>query len=201
MEQKGKGLSIAALVLGIIGVVLAFIPLINTFGIILGVLALIFGIIGIAIATKKAKAIVAVVLAIAAIGISIGMKAATVKAVDDAVKETTSALDDITGDNTEKLLKENVDVTFGTFTIESGEFIDNCKLPVTVTNKGKEKASFSIQIEAVDENGKRIDDDSVYVNDLNAGQSQDFEAFTLISSDEMAKYKTATFKIVEISKF
>ena len=62
-------------------------------------------------------------------------------------------------------------------------------------------ASYSITIEAVDENGKRIQDDTVYVNDLNAGQEQDFEAFTLITSDDAKKLKTAKFNILEVSKF
>ncbi|MCQ2451050.1 MAG: hypothetical protein MJ080_03635 [Clostridia bacterium] len=49
--------------------------------------------------------------------------------------------------------------------------------------------------------GKRIEDDTVLVDALNAGQSQDFEAFTLMTSDTAAKLKNATFKILEVSKY
>ena len=59
-----------------------------------------------------------------------------------------------------------------------------------------DKKSFSIQIEAVDTSGNRILDDTVYANDLGAGQSQDFEAFKLVSSDKIEALKSATFKIV-----
>ena len=43
--------------------------------------------------------------------------------------------------------------------------------------------------------------DYVYANNLNAGQSQNFDAFTYISSDKLEAMKSATFKIVEASAY
>lgn len=71
-------------------------------------------------------------------------------------------------------------------------------------NKGNmtdEKKSFSIHIEAVNSDGKRINDDTVYANNLNANQTQEFEAFTLVQSDKVDELKDATFKIVEVSEY
>jgi len=70
-----------------------------------------------------------------------------------------------------------------------------------VKNKSLEKKSFSIHIEAVDSNGSRIADDYVYVNDLGAEQTQNFEAFNFVDSDKVNSLKNATFKIVEISMY
>lgn len=51
--KAGKGLGVAALILGIIGLILCFIPVINVFGVILAITALILGIVGMIIAKKK----------------------------------------------------------------------------------------------------------------------------------------------------
>ncbi len=60
--------------------------------------------------------------------------------------------------------------------------------------------SFTIQIEAVDNSGKRITDDYVYANDLAAGQNQDFDIFTYVSDDLIDSMKSATYKIVTVSE-
>ena len=72
---------------------------------------------------------------------------------------------------------------------------------MTVKNKTSEKKSYNFHIEALDSNGSRIGEDYVYANDLNAGQSQNFEIFTYISSDKLDAMKNATFKIVEASAY
>ncbi len=70
---------------------------------------------------------------------------------------------------------------------------------VTVKNISDEKKSFTFHIEAVNPDGSRLDDDYVYANDLNAGQTQEFEIFNLVTSDQIDALKTATFNIVEAS--
>lgn len=45
MENNKSGLSVAAMVLGIIGIALSFIPIINNAAFVLGILAFIFGLI------------------------------------------------------------------------------------------------------------------------------------------------------------
>ena len=75
------------------------------------------------------------------------------------------------------------------------------KLTVKVTNKTNETKSFSIKVEAVDANGSRINQDYVYANNLTAGQSQDFDIFQFVSSDQIEAMQNATFNIVEASSY
>ena len=72
---------------------------------------------------------------------------------------------------------------------------------VTVKNITDKKKSYSFHIEAVDANGNRIDEDYVYANDLNAGQTQNFEIFTYIEDSKIDGMKAATFKIIEASAY
>ena len=100
----------------------------------------------------------------------------------------------------EEILKKDVDVNIGKLNVTTDEYgYSDSELVVTVTNKSKEKKSFTIHIEAVDNTGKRIDDDYVYANDLNSGQTQDFKIFTLVSSEKLEQMKSAEFKIIDVS--
>lgn len=201
MTKEKSAFGTTALVLGIIAVVLSFIPIVRfvTYG--LAPLALIFGIISAVKKKSVGVSVAGIVLAVAAIILTIALQAATVKAVDTVVEKASKDLDNMTGENTADLLGSDVDVTLGDFVVQKGDFIDDYKLPVTVTNKTDKKASYSIEIEAVDANGKRIEEDTVFVTDLTAKQSQDLEAFTLITSDTAEKLKSATFNIIEVSKY
>lgn len=196
--KKKSGIATAGLVLGIIGIVLSFIPIINNLAFVLGILALIFGIVSILKKTSKGKSIASIILGILAIVITIGIQNSVSNAIDDVTKE----LDKATGNSTEEVLKNDVNVSLGNFTVSKDELgLEDTKLVVTVKNISKSKKSFSIHIEAVDSEGKRIEDDYVYANDLNSGQTQDFEIFNLIQSDKVDSMKKATFKIVEVSAY
>jgi len=112
---------------------------------------------------------------------------------------------DYDGTNTDKLLENAVDVNLGQFVFDAGaeteyNYDDTTKLPVTIKNKSAEKSSFTVKVEAVDADGNRIADDTVYVNDLNAGQSQTEDAFKYVESGKLDAVKTATFKIISVSK-
>lgn len=195
------GFATAALVLGIIGVVLSFIPIINNAAFVLGALSLIFAIVALVKKKSIAMAVVSLLLAIAAMGITLAMQKSFSDALDTASEQISQSANDMSGDNTEDILKNDVQVDLGQFTVTEGEYgLQTSKLIVSVNNKLNEKKSFSIQIEAVDADGKRIAEDTVYANDLNAGQSQDFETFTLVQSDKYDALKAATFKIVSVSK-
>lgn len=195
-EEKKTGFSVASMVLGIIGICLSFIPIVNNVSFILGVLSVIFAIVSLVKKSGKAKAIVGLILGILSVVITLSLQNSWSKSLDDVGKD----LDNMTGDNTEEILKKDVDVNIGKLNVTTDEYgYSDSELVVTVTNKSKEKKSFTIHIEAVDNTGKRIDDDYVYANDLNSGQTQDFKIFTLVSSEKLEHMKSAEFKIIDVS--
>lgn len=195
-EEKKTGFSVASMVLGIIGICLSFIPIVNNVSFILGVLSVIFAIVSLVKKSGKAKAIVGLILGILSVVITLSLQNSWSKSLDDVGKD----LDNMTGDNTEEILKKDVDVNIGKLNVTTDEYgYSDSELVVTVANKSKEKKSFTIHIEAVDNTGKRIDDDYVYANDLNSGQTQDFKIFTLVSSEKLEQMKSAEFKIIDVS--
>ena len=196
--KNSSGLATAGMVLGIIGVVLSFIPIINNIAFFIGILALIFGIIGIVKKAGKGKAIAGIVLGILSIAITLAMQSA----VSDSIDETSKELDKITGNSTEEVLKTEVNVTLGDLQISKDEYgLTDSKMVVTVKNITDKKKSYSLHIEAVDANGNRIHEDYVYANDLSAGQTQNFEIFTYIEDSKIDGMKAATFKIIEASAY
>lgn len=191
MEGARKsGFSTAGLVLGIIGVCTSFIPIINNLSFVMGILAIIFGVIAFAKKDSKGKIIAVIILGILAVDVTINSQ-----------RELSDAIDTMTGDKTEEILANSVDVTLGNFEVNKGQYTTNTKLTVKVTNKTSENKSFNIQVEAVNPDGSRIMNDYVYANNLNAGQTQNFDIFTLVSSDKIETMKNATFKIVEASMY
>ncbi len=195
-ETKKSGFSTAGLVLGIIGLCTSFIPIINNLSFIMGILAIVFGIVALAKKASKGKIIASIILGILAVVITINSQQALSDSIDTLSKE----LDKASGKNTEEILKNDLDVSLGNLEVSKGKYgVTNTKLIVKVTNKTSETKSFNIQVEAVGTDGSRIDNSYVYANNLGAGQSQDFEIFTYISSDKLEAMKNATFKIVEAS--
>lgn len=185
-------MGIAALILGIIGFLVSF-TIFQDLSIILSILALVIGII--ALVKKKSKGMAIAAIVLAALGLVIVF---TQDSPTDSLDETSKNLG---GENTEKILKNDIDVKLGEFQVTTDEYgLSDTKLVVTVTNKNKEKASYDIKIEAVDADGKRIMEDSVYADSLAKGQTQDFEIFNFVDSEKIEAMKSATFKIVEVSK-
>lgn len=118
----------------------------------------------------------------------------------NSLNEVSADLDKASGNSTEEVLKNDVEVTLGNFEVEEGEYgLTNTQLKVNVKNKTSETKSFNIQIEAVDSNGTRIATDYIYANSLGAGQSQEFKVFEYVESEKLDSMRNATFKIVEAS--
>lgn len=203
--KNHSGFGTAALVLGIIGAVLSFIPIINNVAFFLGILAVAFAIVCFAKKSSTGAAVAGIVLGLLSIIITIVMQASAAKAISDATSEFSNSMskisdsmDDLSGNNTEDILKNNLEVELGKFKVEKG-FINSYELPVKVKNKGAEQKSFMVQIEAVDGTGARITSDTVYVNNLNGGQSQELKAFQLVSEENGQKLEKATFKVLKVS--
>ena len=199
MEKKNTGLGIAGFVLSVVGIIFCFIPYINVISYIMGFLALIFGIIS--LTSKKSKnglPIASIVLAIIAFLIASTMNSATT----EALKETSENLDKIAGNSTEEVLKKDVEVTLGDLEISTDEYgLIDSKMVVTVKNISNSKKSYSIHIEAVDNEGQRIDEDYVMVNDLGPGQITTEKIFEYIEKEKLEAMQSATFKIIEASAY
>lgn len=201
-EKKKSGFATAALVLGIIGLCTSFIPIVNNLSFILALIGILFALVSLIKKASKKMAIASILICILTCYFTIKAQEATVDALNDTFNAVDSNLSDITGDNTDDILKNSCDVTIGNFEVIEGSYgIDDTKLSVTVKNKTSENKSFSIQIEAVNPDGSRITTDYVYANNLTAGQSQNFECFQFVSSDDLESLKNATFNIVEVSMY
>lgn len=200
-EIKKSGLGTAGLVLGIIGVCTSIIPIINNLSFIMGILAIIFGIIALVKKDSKGKTITVIVLGVIAIFITINAQKAVSETISSTMNNFNDTMGQMTGDKTDEILANNADVVIGDFSVTKSKYSTDTNLTVDVKNKSSETKSFSIQIEAVDSNGSRIDSGYVYANNLTAGQSQSFNMFTYVSSDKLEKMKNATFKIVEVSMY
>lgn len=196
-EKKKSGLSTAGLVLGIIGICTSFMPIINNLSFVMGVLAIVFGAIAFIKKAGKVKNIIIIILGILTIMITINSQ----EELSKSLETLSNDLDTITGENTEQVLKDNLDVVIGTFEVTPGEYTTETKLAVKLTNKMQETKSFNVQIEAVKADGSRIVNDYIYANSLGAGQSQDFNIFTYVSSENLEAMKSATFKVVEASMY
>ncbi len=200
-EAKKSGFATAGLVVGIVGICLSFIPVVNNAAFVLGVLAVALSIVAFIKKVSIGKSVAAVVLGVLAIVITIVMQNAFVKAVDDAFDGISSSLNDMTGDNTDEIMDKYLEVSFGEFEVKNDTFLTESKLPLKIKNKSDEKKSFSINIEALDESGTRIETDTVYIDGLGAGQTLNEEVFTLLTDDKIEKLKNAEFKVYEASMY
>lgn len=201
-ETKKSGFSTAGLVLGIIGLCTSFIPVVNNLSFVMGILAIIFGVVALIKKAGKGKVIAAIILGILAIIITINSQKALSDSLNDAIDTFNKDMNTMSGKNTEEILANYVDVSLGNLEVKKDKYgMTDTKLVVRVTNKTSEMKSFSIQIEAVNSDGSRINNDYIYANSLNGGQSQNFEIFEYIPSDKLEAMKNATFKIVEVSMY
>lgn len=197
VENKKSGLATAGLVLGIIGICLSFIPILNNASFFLGILAVIFGIIPLIKKASKGKAIAALILGVLSIIITLSLQSSWSESLDKVSED----LDNASGENTEEVLKK-VDVNIGSFEVTTDEYgFSETKLVVNITNNASEKKSYNIEIEAVATDGSRIDTDYIYANNLGAGQRQEFEIFTYVDDADLESMKSATFKVIEASMY
>jgi hypothetical protein len=198
--------TVTALIIAIISLLLSPVPIVNNFAFVLAVIALIFGFIGLR-ATKKGKkkgrkmAIISLILAVLACAIVLASQKFYGDSLDKAGKDIQTSVNNSSGKNTSNLLGKAVTVDIGAFQVTPDQYTTSTSLPVKVTNKENSSKSYSIQIEAVDSSGTRIDDDTVNVNNLGANQSQDFKAFEFVQSDKVDALKTSTFKVASVSQY
>lgn len=205
-NKPRSGFAIAALVLGIVAAATSFMPIINNASFFIALIGLILAIVAIAGIRKgknsgKGLVVAGLVLSIVAGLLVLGTQAFYSAVLNEAVDQSTQQLNKMTGDATDDILGVDVEVTIGDYSISKDQYgLVKSDLPVTVTNLLKEPASFWINVEAVDANGSRINDDTVIVNDLGAGQSTKLDALAFVSSDDYEAMKNASFSIISVSE-
>ncbi len=203
--ERKSGLAIAGFIIAILAILGSAIPIFNNVSFFFAVVSLIFGVIGL-VAIKKGKrvgqglAIATIILSVLTFVVVLATQSFYGKVAEDVGNSINESMNDFDGTNTDKLLETSVDVTIGKFAVTNDGYIDSTELPVTVKNKASEKASYTVKIEAVDADGTRVADDTIYVTDLNAGQSVSEKAFQYVESGKVEALKTATFKILEVTK-
>lgn len=205
-NKPRSGFAITALVLGIVAAATSFMPIINNASFFIALIGFILAIVAIAGIRKgrnsgKGLAVAGLVLSIVAGLLVLGTQAFYSAVLDEAVDQSTQQLNKMTGDATDDILGVDVEVTIGDYSISKDQYgLVKSDLPVTVKNLLNEPSSFWINIEAVDANGSRINDDTVIVNDLGAGQSTKLDAFAFVSSDDYEAMKNASFNIISVSE-
>ncbi len=208
--ERTSGVAIAGFIIAILALLGSWMPIVNNVSFFFAIVALILGIIGL-VAIRKGKrvgqglAIATIIISVLTFVVVIATQSFFGKVADEVGKSVDQSVSDFDGTNTDKLLKDNVDVTLGAFAFNPGAeaaytYDDTTELPVTIKNKSAEKASYTVKIEAVSTDGTRVAEDTLYVNDLNPGQSVSEKAFKYIEEGKLEAVKTATFKILEVSK-
>ncbi len=146
VKAPSNGLATAALVLGIIGTALSFIPLIGGFGAFIGGVGIALAIAGFFAARNrgvgKGKSIAGFVLGVASIIIFFVVTAATVAAVDSAVKDIDKSIKNSEkggfseGTDKPKAVKEGAAFTHDGYAVAAGWSVANDKVLDTVGIEG-----------------------------------------------------------------
>jgi hypothetical protein len=109
-------------------------------------------------------------------------------------------IETLTGKKTDDILANNLDVTIGNYTPSRDGYTTSGKLDVTFKNKGSERASFNVTIEAVDDQGRRIEEILAYADDLSVGQSFTKSVLVLPDDTQAAEQLLhAKFQILSVS--
>ena len=194
-------------VLGIVSIITAFAPLINYLAIVMGILAIIFGLMG--QKERKKIACMGIILGILSIIFTYIIINFQIDFAFNKISEVNNKLNMMNEENindTENVLANELDVVIGTYE-ESNVVYDydmistSTQLPITLRNKSNETKSFNVMIEAIDENGDRITEDTVYVEKLRSGQSYQTNAFYYMSDEITESLNNATFRVLEASSY
>lgn len=211
IENKEKILVKSGFVLGIISIIITFVPVINYMSYITGLLAVIFSLVSIWKKNSKQIAYFGLVLGFLSILITYIILIKNIDFAFNKISEVNNKLNinmmnEENINDTENVLANEVDVIIGTLENEISDYeydfsYNSIKLPVTLKNKSNEIKSFNITIEAVDENGDRITENTVYVEKLRSGQSYQTTAFDYMSGEMTERLQNATFRVLDASSY
>lgn len=120
----------------------------------------------------------------------------------DDIESNIPAIGDVfREETTDEILEKYVDISFGEFKVTNNGYFSETSLDITVKNKAEKQCTYYITIEAVDENGARIDTDTIYADRLGAGQEIYSKAFEYVDQEKLNQFKNATFRVLEINKY
>jgi hypothetical protein len=121
--------------------------------------------------------------------------------VNKAFVDLPGSPDKVMDERSAQILRDDLDVDFGNFAPAGKPLLEAGKLPVTLRNKGRDTASFSIHVEAVDAAGNRIAADTAHAANLFPGQSITDDLFIFLPTDSYNAMSGATVRIVEAAKY
>lgn len=206
---KSNGLATAGLVLGILAIVVSFIPILNVIVWPLAILGLIFGGIGLAKSGKvgkgKGPSITALITSILAIVMFFVMNALFFKAVDEAVKETKKELDKSYNSANVEDGKDKDNPVLKDFRISkcevvTGDLGKELTLHVDYTNNGDRRYSYFLEGEVLAD-GKKISDFMSTADKLAPKQTfTDKDAGILVSTEKLEGAKKVECKVITASR-
>ncbi|MET8586439.1 DUF4190 domain-containing protein [Streptomyces collinus] len=210
-QPGSNGLATTALVLGIIAVVVSFIPVLNVVVWPLAILGIVFGAIGLSKAGKvhkgKGAGITGLITSAVAIVMFFAMNALFFSAVDKASEELDKSYDSTTvGDGKSKTggaKKSEVmkDFKIAKCDVVTGDFgIKEMAIHVDYANNGDRRYSYFVEGEVLAD-GKKIDDFMSTAENLAPGQKfTDKHAGALVTADEIKDVKKLECKTIKASR-
>lgn len=142
-------------------------------------------------------AILSIIMTIVTIVLSVNLARSKETITYEAMVENGKSMEDILAED----LEVSIDGDFTYSTDEDGEIISG--LAVSVKNKSNSRQSFTIRFEATNDDGsERLANDYLAVEDLAAGQSQDFTVFNSIDElSEAEQLASAKFSVVNVVEY
>lgn len=210
-----SGLAIAGLVLGIVAIVISWVPIINNFAFFFALIGLIFAIVGLVGALRgkkggKGMAIAAVVVNVVSIAVVLGTQSLYSAAIDQAVDDATVSTSDVTVETdaaatdatatdaaaTSGVTAADADkYTIADEALSGDEY--TVKVSGTFTNNTDSELSYvQVSYRLLDADGAQIDTAFANTSNLPAGGTWKFEAVGITSVDEVA-----TFELADVTGF
>lgn len=151
VKAPSNGLATASLVLGIIGVVLALVPFLGVVGALVGGVGLVLAVFGLLASRKhgvgKGKAIAGLVLGVASIVVFLVVSAATIFAVDSAVKSVDKEISDRTDTSAATDVSDKdelADATIGA--VDVNKMFGTVEVKITLTNSSPNRSDYSSNV-------------------------------------------------------
>lgn len=193
-KKKGN-LATVSLVLGILALVLVWLPPVSM---ILGVLAIIFGIVALVKKYSKGKSIVGMLLGVVSFVLAIIVAILSTILGIGALIRIGSWIDEKEEEQYREQLEDAVDVELGDFYFYEDEYgwIET-NLEVVITNNSEETVWVSLEIAAIDSYGEVLYTGRVWSDELESWESVRYDAFWAVPDEVARELRYATFEIVE----